>query len=122
MGAIRTHPRFMSSIVVFLPECNLAKEAEHMHSYIKPYRDVITMREGKNGRVGVPKTETTTLECTRAFIDALLFSNVCFVDDMIALPPIEMLMQNATVASSHESQSYMRTLACTQLGRFRWEQ
>jgi hypothetical protein len=80
---LNRNEKYAGSIKVFIPENNLGLEHSHMERFVRHIPHLVTMREGKNGKPGVPKTKsiTETLKnATESFLrnEQVRFASDCF--------------------------------------------
>lgn len=118
---IRRDDRYTNAMIVFMPESNLAKESDHMASYVEHFPQTIMMREAKHGRVGVPKTWETTNEMTELFKRYLFDNNIGFAKNMLAIPPMDFQASTRRGRNTPEARAHLVRTLYDQLSRYRYD-
>lgn len=117
----RLRARFPACVVVFIPESNLGNEAAHLERYVTNDSAVFTLREGGQGRFGVCKTETSTLEMYSTTRTLLAARNL-FVDEAcIGMPTRDECVRKRMAGGSAAARTFMLDKLRRQLHQYRWE-
>jgi hypothetical protein len=103
---IRTFDQFKNAPIVFIPENDPGKSTSHAPYHLQNAPDVLTMRECKGRKFGVPKRDDTTYEMQYLMQGLLACGDIYFFEELTSL--------------SHSGKK-MKEQLIKQLGSFVWD-
>jgi len=112
---------YPSTVIVFIPEANYAKEASHLWDHIRHMPLVVTMQEVGEGYYGVRKDNFITFEMHSLYVRMLREKAIFIAPEFVGIPPDKKAANLGLDRNPEAAASYMLSAFKQQLMAMRYQ-